>query len=62
MQSEDIMNDPKRRESTGSEGLEDDEPLEDATDTQVTAQLAAIGGELLEGSGFEEEEQDKEFL
>jgi len=56
------MNDPKRRESTGSEGHEDDGRLEDATDTQVTAQLAAIGGELLEGSGFEKEEPDKEFL
>lgn len=56
------MNDPKRRQSTGSEGREHDERLEHATDTQVTAQLAAIGGELLEGSGFEEEEPDKEFL
>lgn len=56
------MNDPKRRESTGSEEHEEDERLEDATDTQATAQLAAIGGQLLEGSGFEEEEPDKEFL
>ena len=56
------MNHPKRREPTRSEDHEEDERLEHATDTQVTAQLAAIGGELLQGSGFEEEEPDEEFL
>ena len=31
-------------------------------DTQVSAELAGMGGEPLEGSGFEEEEPEKEFL
>jgi hypothetical protein len=57
------MHDPKRRDSQDSEvhGHRPAEvPIEDQA--QATAQLAAIGGEPLEGSGFEEEELEKEFL
>ncbi len=56
------MNDPNGRESKRAEAREEDERRQGETDAQVTAELAAIGGEPLEGSGFEEEEPEKEFL
>ncbi len=56
------MNDPTRRDSKRAEAREEDERRQGGTDTQVSAELAAIGGEPLEGSGFEEEEPEKEFL
>jgi len=56
------MSDPTRRDSTHVEAREEDEHRECMTDVQVTAEQARIGGERLEGSGFEEEEPEKEFL
>jgi len=58
------MNDPTRRDSKGAEAREEDEreSRQGAMDSQVNAELAAIGGEPLEGSGFEEEEPEEEFL
>lgn len=57
------MDDPKRRYSQDSE-VHDHRPADVAVDdqAQATTQLAEIGGEPLEGSGFEEEEPEKEFL
>ena len=57
------MHDPERRDSQDSE-VHRHRPAEaDMEDqAQAAAQLAAIGGEPLEGSGFEEEEPEKEFL
>jgi hypothetical protein len=57
------MHDPKRRDSQDSE-VHDHRPAEVTIEdqAQATAQLAAIGGEPLEGSGFEGEEPEKEFL
>lgn len=57
------MHDPKRGDSQDSE-VRDRKPAEvtDEDQTQATAQLAAIGGEPLEGSGFEQEEPEEEFL
>ena len=60
-ESEDVMNDPTRRDSTGADAFEKKE-RGDATDNQVATELAAIGGELIEGSGFEQEEPEKDFL
>jgi hypothetical protein len=62
-ESEDIyMSDPTRRDSSHTEAREEDKHREAMTDVQVTPELARIGGERLEGSGFEEEEPEKEFL
>lgn len=56
------MNNPTRRDSKRADAREEDERRQCGADTQVSAELAAIGGDLLQGSGFEEEEPDKEFL
>lgn len=56
------MNDPTRRDSNLAVAREQDERRQSGTDTQVNAELVAFGGEPLEGSGFEEEEPEKEFL
>lgn len=56
------MSDPTRRDSTQAEVRERDKRREGMTHVQVIAELARIGGERLEGSGFEEEEPEKEFL
>ena len=56
------MSDPTRRDSMRAEAREDNERRQGGTDTQVSAELTTIGGDLLEGSGFEEEEPDKDFL
>jgi hypothetical protein len=56
------MDDPSRRDSKRAEAREEDERRKGGADTQVSAELAAIGGEPLEGSGFEEEEPEKDFL
>ena len=57
------MHDPERRDSQDSE-VHGNRPAEVTIEdqAQATAQLAAIGGEPLEGSGFDEEEPEKEFL
>ena len=56
------MNDLTRRGSKRADVREEDERREGMTDVQATVELARIGGERLEGSGFEEEEPEKEFL
>jgi hypothetical protein len=56
------MNDPTRRDFKHAEAREEDERRQGGADTHMSAELAAIGGEPLEGSGFEEEEPEKEFL
>ena len=41
---------------------DDDSELIVKSQADASEQLVAMGGELLEGSGFEEEEPEKDFL
>lgn len=57
------MHDPKRNEPQDPEGRTTwPAGVSTKAELQETRDLDAIGGELLDGSGFEAEEPDEEFL